>query len=83
MTQCCYSLQAPLPDTYRGSYREDHPNPAMAYANEVKRVVSNAQEKGRKVTTPNSPVNVTSAFVTCTVLDAQRESRMRPCPFGI
>ncbi|XP_047411545.1 5-phosphohydroxy-L-lysine phospho-lyase isoform X2 [Sciurus carolinensis] len=40
---------APLPDTYRGPYREDHPNPAMAYANEVKRVVSNAQEKGRKI----------------------------------
>ncbi|KAI4024194.1 5-phosphohydroxy-L-lysine phospho-lyase, partial [Homo sapiens] len=38
---------APLPDTYRGPYREDHPNPAMAYANEVKRVVSSAQEKGR------------------------------------
>ncbi|XP_057346780.1 5-phosphohydroxy-L-lysine phospho-lyase isoform X4 [Manis pentadactyla] len=40
---------APLPDTYRGPYREDHPNPAVAYANEVKRVVSSAQEKGRKV----------------------------------
>ncbi|XP_045386475.1 5-phosphohydroxy-L-lysine phospho-lyase isoform X3 [Lemur catta] len=38
---------APLPDTYRGPYREDHPNPAVAYANEVKRVVSSAQEKGR------------------------------------
>ncbi|XP_058296175.1 5-phosphohydroxy-L-lysine phospho-lyase isoform X5 [Hylobates moloch] len=40
---------APLPDTYRGPYREDHPNPAMAYANEVKRLVSSAQEKGRKI----------------------------------
>uniref|UniRef100_A0A8D2FA64 5-phosphohydroxy-L-lysine phospho-lyase n=1 Tax=Theropithecus gelada TaxID=9565 RepID=A0A8D2FA64_THEGE len=40
---------APLPDTYRGPYREDHPNPAVAYANEVKRVVSSAQEKGRKI----------------------------------
>ncbi|XP_053421958.1 5-phosphohydroxy-L-lysine phospho-lyase isoform X2 [Nycticebus coucang] len=40
---------APLPDTYRGPYREDHPNPAMAYANEVKHVVSRAQEKGRKI----------------------------------
>ncbi|XP_012577793.1 PREDICTED: 5-phosphohydroxy-L-lysine phospho-lyase isoform X2 [Condylura cristata] len=40
---------APLPDTYRGPYREDHPNPAMAYANEVKRMVSSAQEKGRKI----------------------------------
>ncbi|XP_074246576.1 5-phosphohydroxy-L-lysine phospho-lyase isoform X6 [Saimiri boliviensis] len=40
---------APLPDTYRGPYQEDHPNPAVAYANEVKRVVSSAQEKGRKI----------------------------------
>ncbi|XP_059744282.1 5-phosphohydroxy-L-lysine phospho-lyase isoform X5 [Bos taurus] len=40
---------APLPDTYRGPYREDHPNPAVAYASEVKRVVSSAQEKGRKI----------------------------------
>lgn len=54
MTWCCHSLQAPLPDIYRGCYREDHPNPAEAYANEVKRVVSSAQEKGRKVTTPTS-----------------------------
>ncbi|XP_063086593.1 5-phosphohydroxy-L-lysine phospho-lyase isoform X4 [Cavia porcellus] len=40
---------APLPDTYRGRYREDHPTPAVAYANEVGRVVSSAQEKGRKI----------------------------------
>ncbi|XP_070426231.1 5-phosphohydroxy-L-lysine phospho-lyase isoform X2 [Equus przewalskii] len=40
---------APLPDTYRGPYREDHPNPAVAYASEVKRVVSSVQEKGRKI----------------------------------
>lgn len=50
VTHYCPSPQAPLPDTYRGPYREDHPNPAVAYANEVKRVVSSAQEKGRKVT---------------------------------
>lgn len=50
ITWRCHSPQAPLPDTYRGPYREDHPNPAVAYANEVKRVVSSAQEKGRKVT---------------------------------
>eukprot|EP00074_Homo_sapiens_P105449 XP_024302010.1 5-phosphohydroxy-L-lysine phospho-lyase isoform X11 [Homo sapiens] len=49
ITWRCHSPQAPLPDTYRGPYREDHPNPAMAYANEVKRVVSSAQEKGRKI----------------------------------
>ncbi|XP_008707714.1 5-phosphohydroxy-L-lysine phospho-lyase isoform X3 [Ursus maritimus] len=40
---------APLPDTYRGLYREDHPNPAGAYAGEVKRVVNSVQEKGRKI----------------------------------
>ncbi|XP_008831983.1 5-phosphohydroxy-L-lysine phospho-lyase isoform X4 [Nannospalax galili] len=40
---------APLPDTYRGPYQEDHPNPAEAYANEVKHLVSSAQEKGRKI----------------------------------
>ncbi|XP_028353763.1 5-phosphohydroxy-L-lysine phospho-lyase isoform X7 [Physeter macrocephalus] len=49
MTWCCHSPQAPLPDTYRGPYREDHPNPAVAYASEVKRVVGSAQEKGRKI----------------------------------
>ncbi|XP_032191250.1 5-phosphohydroxy-L-lysine phospho-lyase isoform X3 [Mustela erminea] len=40
---------APLPDTYRGLYREDHPNPAGAYASEVQRVVNSVQEKGRKL----------------------------------
>ncbi|XP_042139888.1 5-phosphohydroxy-L-lysine phospho-lyase isoform X2 [Peromyscus maniculatus bairdii] len=40
---------APLPDTYRGPYREDHPNPAEAYASEVKHVIHTAQEKGRKI----------------------------------
>ncbi|XP_031207257.1 5-phosphohydroxy-L-lysine phospho-lyase isoform X2 [Mastomys coucha] len=40
---------APLPDTYRGPYREDHPNPAEAYASEVKHIISSAQEKGRKI----------------------------------
>ncbi|XP_038940911.1 5-phosphohydroxy-L-lysine phospho-lyase isoform X2 [Rattus norvegicus] len=40
---------APLPDTYRGPYREDHPDPAGAYASEVKHVISSAQKKGRKI----------------------------------
>uniref|UniRef100_U3KM93 5-phosphohydroxy-L-lysine phospho-lyase n=1 Tax=Oryctolagus cuniculus TaxID=9986 RepID=U3KM93_RABIT len=40
---------APLPDTYRGLYREDHPSPAAAYASEVERVVRSAQERGRKI----------------------------------
>uniref|UniRef100_G3WTA1 5-phosphohydroxy-L-lysine phospho-lyase n=1 Tax=Sarcophilus harrisii TaxID=9305 RepID=G3WTA1_SARHA len=39
----------PLPDTFRGPYREDHPDPASAYAAEVKRVTDSAQEKGRKI----------------------------------
>ncbi|XP_053232896.1 5-phosphohydroxy-L-lysine phospho-lyase-like isoform X2 [Podarcis raffonei] len=40
--------QAPLPDTYRGLYREDNKNPATAYANEVKKIIDQAQQKGRK-----------------------------------
>ncbi|XP_060621340.2 5-phosphohydroxy-L-lysine phospho-lyase [Anolis sagrei] len=39
---------APLPDIYRGIYREDHTDPALAYANEVKTVIDQAHEKGRK-----------------------------------
>ena len=42
-------LQAPLPDTYRGMYREDHPNPAQAYADTLKSVIDQVQSKGRKV----------------------------------
>ncbi|XP_043924899.1 5-phosphohydroxy-L-lysine phospho-lyase-like isoform X2 [Protopterus annectens] len=40
---------APLPDTYRGRYREDHEDPAQAYAEELKRVISEAHSKGRKI----------------------------------
>uniref|UniRef100_A0A6Q2Y767 5-phosphohydroxy-L-lysine phospho-lyase n=1 Tax=Esox lucius TaxID=8010 RepID=A0A6Q2Y767_ESOLU len=40
---------APLPDTYRGVYREDHPDPAQAYADTVKDVIDKVQLKGRKV----------------------------------
>ncbi|KAL0974005.1 hypothetical protein UPYG_G00214170 [Umbra pygmaea] len=40
---------APLPDTYRGLYREDHPNPAQAYADTVKEVIDQVHLKGRKV----------------------------------
>ncbi|XP_072487300.1 5-phosphohydroxy-L-lysine phospho-lyase isoform X5 [Notamacropus eugenii] len=39
----------PLPDTFRGPYREDHPEPASAYAAEVKQVIDSAQKKGRKI----------------------------------
>uniref|UniRef100_A0A3Q0SHI5 5-phosphohydroxy-L-lysine phospho-lyase n=1 Tax=Amphilophus citrinellus TaxID=61819 RepID=A0A3Q0SHI5_AMPCI len=40
---------APLPDTYRGIYREDHPNPGQAYADTVKDVIEDVHKKGRKI----------------------------------
>uniref|UniRef100_A0A8D0HME4 5-phosphohydroxy-L-lysine phospho-lyase n=1 Tax=Sphenodon punctatus TaxID=8508 RepID=A0A8D0HME4_SPHPU len=40
---------APLPDTYRGMYREDHEDSATAYANDVKKIIDQAHEKGRKI----------------------------------
>ncbi|XP_076833500.1 5-phosphohydroxy-L-lysine phospho-lyase [Brachyhypopomus gauderio] len=40
---------APLPDTYRGIYREDHPNPGQAYADTVKNLIEEVQKKGRKI----------------------------------
>ncbi|XP_030594581.1 5-phosphohydroxy-L-lysine phospho-lyase [Archocentrus centrarchus] len=40
---------APLPDTYRGIYREDHPNPVQAYADTVKDVIEDVHKKGRKI----------------------------------
>ncbi|XP_041845303.1 5-phosphohydroxy-L-lysine phospho-lyase [Melanotaenia boesemani] len=40
---------APLPDTYRGIYREDHPNPGQAYAETVKDVIEEINRKGRKL----------------------------------
>uniref|UniRef100_A0A3Q3W137 Uncharacterized protein n=1 Tax=Mola mola TaxID=94237 RepID=A0A3Q3W137_MOLML len=40
---------APLPDTYRGIYREDHPNPSQAYADTVKDLIEEAHRKGRKI----------------------------------
>ncbi|XP_051869574.1 5-phosphohydroxy-L-lysine phospho-lyase isoform X2 [Pristis pectinata] len=39
----------PIPDTYRGMYREDHPDPALAYASEVKAVIDEIEKKNRKV----------------------------------
>ncbi|XP_078407006.1 5-phosphohydroxy-L-lysine phospho-lyase-like isoform X1 [Cetorhinus maximus] len=39
----------PIPDTYRGMFREDHPDPALAYANEVKAVIDEVQKKNRKI----------------------------------
>ncbi|XP_032885286.1 5-phosphohydroxy-L-lysine phospho-lyase-like isoform X1 [Amblyraja radiata] len=39
----------PIPDTYRGIYREDHPDPSSAYASEVKTVIDEIEKKNRKV----------------------------------
>lgn len=40
---------APTPDTYRGKYREDHEDPASAYADEVKKIIEEAHKNGRKI----------------------------------
>ncbi|NXL89889.1 AT2L2 lyase, partial [Alectura lathami] len=40
---------APVPDTYRGLYREDHEDSVTAYANEVKNIIEQAHRKGRKI----------------------------------
>ncbi|KAM8994029.1 5-phosphohydroxy-L-lysine phospho-lyase isoform 1-T1 [Ara ararauna] len=40
---------APVPDTYRGIYREDHEDSVTAYANEVKNIIEQAQKRGRKI----------------------------------
>ncbi|XP_010708112.1 ethanolamine-phosphate phospho-lyase isoform X2 [Meleagris gallopavo] len=40
---------APSPDIYRGRYREDHPDPATAYAEEVKKIIEETQKNGRKI----------------------------------
>ena len=45
----CHPLQAPSPDVYRGKYRADHPNPAKAYADEVKDIIERVHENGGKV----------------------------------
>lgn len=44
-------FKAPTPDTYRGKYREDHADPASAYADEVKKIIEEAHKSGRKVCT--------------------------------
>lgn len=45
----CSIAQAPVPDTYRGVYREDHEDSVTAYANEVKNIIEQAHRRGRKV----------------------------------
>lgn len=44
-----YVHVAPSPDTYRGKYREDHPDPGAAYAEEVKNIIKEAQQNNRQV----------------------------------
>ncbi|NWV16516.1 AT2L2 lyase, partial [Origma solitaria] len=40
---------APVPDTYRGLYREDHEDSVTAYADEVKNIIEHAHKRGRKI----------------------------------
>ncbi|XP_019730315.1 5-phosphohydroxy-L-lysine phospho-lyase isoform X2 [Hippocampus comes] len=40
---------APLPDTYRGIYKEDEPNPGQSYADTVKDLIEEVHRKGRKI----------------------------------
>jgi len=40
---------APSPDVYRGKYRADHPDPAAAYAGDVKDIIDRVHEKGGKI----------------------------------
>ncbi|MGH0157011.1 UNVERIFIED_CONTAM: hypothetical protein FKN15_032710 [Acipenser sinensis] len=40
---------ASSPDTYRGQFRKDHPDPATAYADEVKDILQEIHKKGRKI----------------------------------
>ncbi|XP_066576343.1 ethanolamine-phosphate phospho-lyase [Amia ocellicauda] len=40
---------APSPDIYRGKYREDHLDPATAYADDVKDIIELADRKGHKI----------------------------------
>uniref|UniRef100_A0A8C9TLS6 Ethanolamine-phosphate phospho-lyase n=1 Tax=Scleropages formosus TaxID=113540 RepID=A0A8C9TLS6_SCLFO len=40
---------APSPDIYRGKYREDHPDPATAYSDEVRDIIDDAHKKGHRI----------------------------------
>ncbi|XP_075716632.1 ethanolamine-phosphate phospho-lyase [Rhinoderma darwinii] len=44
-----YVHVAPSPDTYRGKYREDHPDPGEAYADEVNEIIGEAHQNNRKI----------------------------------
>uniref|UniRef100_H3B5G3 Ethanolamine-phosphate phospho-lyase n=1 Tax=Latimeria chalumnae TaxID=7897 RepID=H3B5G3_LATCH len=40
---------APPPDIYRGKYRENHPDPGAAYAEEVQTLIQEAHKKGHQI----------------------------------
>nr|XP_057923114.1 ethanolamine-phosphate phospho-lyase isoform X1 [Doryrhamphus excisus] len=40
---------ASSPDVYRGKYRRDHPDPATAYADEVRNIIEQVQNNGGKI----------------------------------
>ncbi|RXM95504.1 Ethanolamine-phosphate phospho-lyase [Acipenser ruthenus] len=42
------NFPAPIPDTYRGKYREDHKDVAQVYADEVRQVIDKAHKRNRK-----------------------------------
>nr|XP_061810846.1 ethanolamine-phosphate phospho-lyase-like [Nerophis lumbriciformis] len=44
-----YVHVAPSPDVYRGKYKRDHPDPAKAYADEVRDIIKRVQSNGRKI----------------------------------
>lgn len=44
------------PDLYRGNYRQDHPDPATAYADDVNNLIQKAHEKGHKVQNKNGVI---------------------------
>jgi 4-aminobutyrate aminotransferase-like enzyme len=41
--------KVPMPDTYRGLYRTDHPNPGKAYADHVRQAIRELQDGGGNV----------------------------------
>ncbi|XP_048365692.1 ethanolamine-phosphate phospho-lyase [Sphaerodactylus townsendi] len=40
---------APSPDIYRGKYREEHQDPGSAYADDVEKIIEEAQKNGREI----------------------------------
>uniref|UniRef100_A0AAQ4PED4 Ethanolamine-phosphate phospho-lyase n=1 Tax=Gasterosteus aculeatus aculeatus TaxID=481459 RepID=A0AAQ4PED4_GASAC len=85
---------APSPDVYRGKYRADHPDPASAYADEVKDMIHGVHEKGGKVTARHSGVcgqipvhkNVSSGLFIFQDMRLQEETNQKehnnPCDTG-